>query len=139
MPVDFEADESWLERLVAPGFDTTRPAIVASAGVSVYLTREAMAGTLRQVATLAPGSTLAMTFIIPDERTQHREVQKNARASGTPFLSFFTPPEMLSMARDAGFRHVENVSADDLTQRYFIGRTDDLRPSSAEAFLIATT
>lgn len=145
VPVDFEADESWLEHLVASGFDAGKPAIVTSAGVSVYLTRDAIAATLRQVAALAPGSILAMTFILPaeltegEERAQHKEVQKNARASGTPFLSFFTPPEMLALARDAGFAHVQHVSANDLIQRYFIDRTDGLRPASGEAFLVATT
>lgn len=34
-----------------------------------------------------------------------------ARANGTPFISFFTPPEMLALAREAGFREVRHVSA----------------------------
>jgi O-methyltransferase involved in polyketide biosynthesis len=41
-------------------FDASRPAVVASTGVTLYLTRDAIAATLRQIATLAPGSTLAM-------------------------------------------------------------------------------
>lgn len=47
------------------------------------------------------------------------------------------PPEMLELAREAGFRQTQHVSAAELTQRYFTGRTDDLRPASAEAFLVA--
>src|SRR5580765_8013989 len=58
VPVDFEAGDAWWERLAASGFDAARPAIVASTGVSMYLTREAILTTLRQVAALAPGSTL---------------------------------------------------------------------------------
>src|SRR5579864_8659049 len=54
VPVDFEAGVSWLERLGAAGFDASRPAVVASAGVAMYLTKDAIAATLRQVATLAP-------------------------------------------------------------------------------------
>ena len=145
VPVDFEAGASWWERLAAAGFDASRPASVASTGVSLYLTRDAIAATLRQIATLAPGSTLAMTFILPlelldpEERPQQQAVQKSARAAGTPFLSFFSPPEMLALARDAGFAQAQHVSAADLIQRYFIDRTDGLRPLSGEAFLIATT
>jgi len=145
VPVDFEAGDDWWDRLRASGFDASRPTVVACTGVTMYLTRDAVAATLRRIATLAPGSTLAMTFLLPaeltkgEERKQHKEVQKNARASGTPFLSFFTPAEMLAMARDAGFASVTHVSAADLIQRYFIGRTDGLRPSSGESFLIATT
>src|SRR5512146_732607 len=62
VPVDFEAGAQWWDRLVASGFDPGRPAVVASTGVSMYLTKDAVAATLRQVAALAPGSTLAMTF-----------------------------------------------------------------------------
>jgi methyltransferase (TIGR00027 family) len=145
VPVDFEADASWWERIAAAGFDPSRPAVVASTGVAMYLTREAIAATLHHIATLAPGSTLAMTFILPlelldpEERPQLQAVQKSARAAGTPFLSFFSPPEMLALARDAGFTQAQHISAADLIQRYFTGRTDGLRPSSGEAFLVATT
>jgi hypothetical protein len=66
--------------------------------------------------------------------------EKGARASGTPFLSFFTPAEMLTLAREAGFQEVRHVSAAMLTERYFAGRTDGLRPpSNAEELLVATT
>ena len=54
VPVDFEAGASWWEQLVAAGFDAGRPAVVASTGVTMYLTKEAIAATLRQVAMLAP-------------------------------------------------------------------------------------
>jgi len=63
--VDFEAGQPWWQALPDAGFDAARPAIVASSGVSMYLTKEAIAATLRQIAVLAPGSTLAMTFILP--------------------------------------------------------------------------
>jgi hypothetical protein len=47
---------------------------------------------------------------------------------------------MLALAREAGFREVQHVSAATLAQRYFAGRTDGLRPlNNAEEFLIATT
>ncbi|AOJ08183.1 class I SAM-dependent methyltransferase [Burkholderia mayonis] len=145
VPVDFEAGGAWRERLEADGFDAGQPAVVSSTGVSMYLTRDAVAATLREIATLAPGTTLAMTFLLPldlldpAERPQHQAVYERARAAGTPFVSFFSPPEMLALAREAGFREVRHVSTDDLTQRYFAGRTDGLRPSSGEAFLVATT
>jgi len=147
VPVDFEqGGSSWLERLLASGFDPSRPAVVASTGVSMYLTREAIAATLRQVAALAPGSTLAMTFLLPLEfadpeiRPGLERAVKGARESGTPFLSFFTPPEMLTLAREAGFNKVQHISAALLTQRYFAGRSDGLRPpNNAEELLVAAT
>jgi O-methyltransferase involved in polyketide biosynthesis len=47
------------------GFDASRPAVVAATGVSMCLTKDAIAATMRQITVLAPGSTLAMTFILP--------------------------------------------------------------------------
>ena len=88
VPVDFEAGDAWWQRLAAAGFDSGRPAIVASTGVSMYLTKDAIAATLRQIAALAPGSMLAMTFLLPLEladpevRPGLQLAEKGARASG---------------------------------------------------------
>jgi methyltransferase (TIGR00027 family) len=146
VPVDFEAGDAWWERLAASGFDAARPTVVASTGVSMYLTKDAITATLRQVAALAPGSTLAMSFMLPIEladpevRPGIERAAAGARANGTPFISFFTPAEMLALARDAGFSEVQHVSAAALAERYFAGRTDGLRPpNNSEELLVATT
>jgi len=146
VPVDFEAGETWCERLAEAGFDANRPAVVASTGVSMYLTKDTITATLRNVATLAPDSTLAMSFMLPIEladpevRPGIERAAEGARANGTPFISFFTPTEMLELAREAGFRDVQHVSAAALAQRYFAGRTDGLRPpNNSEELLLATT
>jgi methyltransferase (TIGR00027 family) len=145
VPVDFEAGDSWWERLTAAGFDAARPAVVAAAGVSMYLTRGAIMETLRRGATLAPGSTFAMTFMLPIDmldaeiRTGVERAAAGAKASGTPFISFFAPAAMLAMARDAGFRQARHVSAASLAERYFANRTDGLRPPpNSEELLVAT-
>lgn len=146
VPVDFERGESWWQRLTASGFDSALPAVVASTGVSMYLTREAIAATLRQVAALASGSTLVLSFMLPLEladpevRPGIERAAEGARASGTPFISFFTPAEMIALAREAGFREAEHVSSAALAERYFSGRTDGLRPpNNAEELLVART
>jgi methyltransferase (TIGR00027 family) len=145
VPVDFEGGDAWWERLAASGFDPKKPAVVASTGVSMYLTKEAITATLQQVAAFAPGSTLAMSFMLPIEmadpevRPGIEQAAKGARANGTPFVSFFTPTEMLALGREAGFRQVEHVSAMTLAQRYFAERSDGLRPpNNSEELLIAT-
>jgi methyltransferase (TIGR00027 family) len=146
VPVDFEAGDPWWERLASSGFDSRRPAVVASTGVSMYLTRDANMATLRQIASLASGSTLALSFLLPIEMTDPElrpameRAVAGAQASGTPFISFFTPAEMLTLARHAGFREVQHVSSSMLAERYFAGRTDGLRPpNNAEELLVATT
>jgi methyltransferase (TIGR00027 family) len=144
--VDFEAGDTWWDGLAAAGFDSARPAVVASTGVSMYLTRDAIAATLRRVATLAPGSTLAMSFVLPIEladpemRPWIQRAAEGARATGTPWISFFTPAEMLALASESGFKKVQHVSAATLAERYFADRTDGLRPpNNSEELLVATT
>ena len=145
VPVDFEAGQSWWEELIRAGFDKHKPAVIVSTGVSMYLSKEANAETLRQIAKLAPHSTFAMTIMLaldlldPEEKTVMEFVMKKAKEGGTPFLSLFSPAEIVSAAKEAGFKEAKYVSANDLYQRYFAGRTDGLNAGSAEAFLVAST
>lgn len=145
VPVNFEAGDDWWEQLLVSGFNTKQPAVVTSTGVSMYLTKEAIIATLRQVAALTAGSTLVMSFLLPIEM-QDAEIRigveraaEGARANGTPWISFFKPDEMLALARDAGFKKVQHISAATLAQRYFASRTDGLRPpNNSEELLVAT-
>ena len=145
VPVDFEEGASWQQEVAKAGFDAAKPTVVASTGVSMYLTRGANLATLRDLAALAPGSTVAMTFLLPlnlvDERDRQGWVmsENGARSSGTPFISFFRPEEFLDLARAAGFSDVRHVSGRDLNDRYFAGRPDGLRMSTGEDFLVAVT
>lgn len=110
--MDFEAGGSWWEQLIAVGFDTGRPAVVSSTGVAMYLTKEAIAATLRQVATLTPGSTLAMScrsIRLPPRSAPAAKWPSAARASGTPFVSLFSPEDMVALAGEAGFREASRA------------------------------
>jgi len=145
VPVDFEADGDWLRPLSGAGFDAGQPAVVASTGVTMYLSKDATAATLRQIAGLAAGTTVAMTFLLPPEllldaadRAGLEASKKGAQSSNTPFISFYTPDEMLTVARAAGFTEVRHVPGTALAERYFAGRADGLRPSSGEDVLIAS-
>jgi O-methyltransferase involved in polyketide biosynthesis len=82
---------------------------------------------------------LALELLDPKEKASLEFVMKKAAEAGTPFLSLFSPPEILGMVKEAGFRKSQYVSADDLYQRYFAKRSDGLRAGNAEAFLVATT
>ena len=144
VPVNFEM-ASWCEQLLKAGFDISKPAVVACTGVSLYLTKEAISSTLHQISTLAPGSKLAMTFYLPiefldeEDKPMQEIAEKGARAAGTPFVSFFTPDEILALAREAGFKKAETISTKDMEQYYFQNRTDHLLPATGEVFLLATT
>lgn len=145
VPVDFESGENWLEKLAAKGFDAQKPSVIVSTGVSLYLTKEATLVSLRQIAGLASGSTLAMDYILPmeladpEEKVGREMSEKGAKAAGTPFISFFSGPEITDMALKAGFKEAHYVTAAQLAERYFAGRTDGLRPPKSGEFLIAKT
>jgi methyltransferase (TIGR00027 family) len=143
--VDFEAGQSWWKELIGAGFDASKPAVIVSTGVSMYLSKEANRNTLKRLAELAPGSTFAMTFLLSLDLMQAQErgsmefVMTKARESGTPFLSLFSPSELLAMAHQEGFKKCEYVSAQDLFSRYFANRSDGLSAGGAEGFLVAKT
>jgi methyltransferase (TIGR00027 family) len=142
--VDFENGDAFPDALRANGFDADRPASVSSTGVSMYLTKDATEATLRQIAAMDDGSVLAMTFMLPvdlvdvAERPMQEAVEAAAAGSGTPFVSHYTPDEISQMCRAAGFSSVQHVSPEYLTGHYFAGRTDGLRPRSAEHLIVAT-
>ncbi|WP_067893876.1 class I SAM-dependent methyltransferase [Nocardia vaccinii] len=144
VPVDFET-ESWWDRLIAAGFDPRRPAVVASTGVSMYLTHAANTATLQRISVLAAGSSLVMTYMLPIDRVDAQErrlrefAERGARSSGTPFISFYDPDQLRALALEAGFREARTVSAADLTDRYFRDRPDGLRPAASEQLLVAST
>ncbi len=145
VPVNFEVGGSWWERLASAGFDRKKSAVVVSTGVSMYLSKDANMATLCEVGELAEGSTFVMTFLLPGDllddtdRAGLQMAEKGARASGTPFVSFYSPDEILALARDAGFQGATHVPGEALAERYFSHRTDGLRASSGEDLLIATT
>ncbi len=145
VPVDFEAAGPWWDQVVAAGFDPDRPAVVVSTGVSMYLTKEANEASMREIAgRLAPGSTLAMTFLLPTAlvddalRPGFEAAERGARAAGTPFISFYNPGEVSEVARRAGFQSAQHISAAMLNERYFANRTDGLQTLRGEELLVAT-
>jgi O-methyltransferase involved in polyketide biosynthesis len=143
--VNFEAGQSWWEQLLAAGFDPNKPAVVASTGVTMYLTKETNIATFKQMAKLAPGSTFATTFMLTFELLEEidKPVQeftmKMAKQSGTPFISFFSPEEVLTIAKNVGFKTMSCISQPDIRKKYFSDRSDGLCSASAENFLVATT
>lgn len=145
VPVDFNADDDWWDALIRSGFDAERPAVVSSSGVSMYIAREATIATLRRLAHLAPGSTLAMTFMLPfdlvdeSERAGLEGAARGAAASGTPWISFFSPDEIVDLALQAGFRRAHQVPTATITARYRPVQPGQPAPAAGEGLLLAET
>lgn len=144
VPVDFETSTWWTE-LLNKGFDIHKKAVVSCTGVTLYLTKKAIADTLKKMSLLVSDSTIAIAFYLPLEQLDEEDKPmqeiaiKGAAASGTPFVSFFTEEEVVKLSKESSFKSVETVSTKDLTEKYFKDRPDNFVPASGELFLVAKT
>ena len=111
----------------------------------MYLIEDAIAATVRRVASLVPSSTLVMSFLLPIELAD-REVRPGiARAAEgdkrhiLPQL-FHVRQRYSRSPMKLVFENVQAVSAAALAEPYFADRTDGLRPpNNSEELLVATT
>jgi methyltransferase (TIGR00027 family) len=131
-PVDFERDRL-ADGLRAAGFDGGRPAFFLWLGVVPYLTRAAITGTLRFIASV-PGAEVVFDYAEPPEslpagrRARAAELGARTRAAGEPLLSHFEPAELAAELREHGFHELEDLGPDDLAARFSESRRD--RPPS---------
>ncbi len=145
VPVDFESGDDWWEALLGEGFDAQATTVVSSSGVSMYISTEATAATLRQLAALAPGSTVVMTFMLPLEMLDAAdrpglEAAAAARVRRARRGSASTSRMRWSRSpRDAGFVGARYLATEELAARYLAGRGDGLRAAGGEGMLIALT
>jgi methyltransferase (TIGR00027 family) len=135
VPCDFERT-SLADALAAADFDAGAPAFVSWLGVTQYLTRDAIAETLRWAGALPRGSELVLTFL--ESNAQAQSLKAAMAQSGVEVLSHFTPDEMTAMLHEAGFARVEHIGPAEATERYFQGRTDGLTAPEIQRLASAT-
>jgi methyltransferase (TIGR00027 family) len=129
------AKDSPAGRLAAAGFDTTAPALVSWLGVTMYLTRDAVAATLAEFGGLAAGTEVIADYMLPRELRDEAgagyadQVAQVSAERGEPWLSCFAPGEMTGLARAAGFGDVRNVRQRDTIPAALWKRSDPLRPA----------
>ncbi|KUY19900.1 methyltransferase [Elizabethkingia miricola] len=142
VPINFEKS-SWWEQLLKAGFNIHKPAVIACTGVTLYLTRSAIKETLQHMVSLAAGSVVTISFYLPVELLEKEDqpmqemANKGAQQAGTPFISFFSPEEVIAIAKESGLKNTNLVSTEDIKDLYFKNRTDGLSPASGEVFLLA--
>jgi methyltransferase (TIGR00027 family) len=134
VPVDFEADDLD-ERLRAAGFDPGLPSLISWLGVSVYLSRAAIAQTLAVVGGFAPGTELVLDYMVPERlrdaagQTYAEGVAPVAAERGEPWLSFFTPEEMAALLTAHGWGVIEDLCQRDMFDHGWGARHDSLQPA----------
>jgi methyltransferase (TIGR00027 family) len=132
VPIDFER-ETILQGLERAPFDFSQLVFFSWLGVTPYLTRDAIMGTLDMVATsMRAGSQIVFDFAAPpgnDARARAGRKAFAARVSeaGEPLRSTFVPEALANELRALGFSSIETTDSAALDSRYFTGRKDGLR------------
>jgi methyltransferase (TIGR00027 family) len=122
--------------LARAGLDFARPALIGWLGVTMYLSREAVAGTLAALSRCAPGTELVAEYLVPDDlqddlgRTYARLVAPAAAAQGEPWRTLLHPDEMSALLAAHGFTPVTNLPQRETVDRALWDRSDALRPSA---------
>lgn len=109
--VDFES-EDLLARLVEEGYDAATPSVFVWLGVVPYLTRAAVAATLRAVGSL-PGAEIVLdhagTERDADAAERHRRLAERVAAIGEELIEAWSPGEMAALLEASGFTEVEEL------------------------------
>jgi methyltransferase (TIGR00027 family) len=142
VPVDFEAEplEAALDQA---RLDWAQPVFFSWLGVIIYLTTRAVEATLRTIAACAPGSEAVLSydasapFLDETAREMVNIESEMAAAAGEPYRLTFSPAEAEMLVRRCGLVVAEHLTPTDLYDRYFSGRPDGLRPSTAERMMAA--
>ncbi|OPX86285.1 MAG: putative S-adenosyl-L-methionine-dependent methyltransferase [Pelotomaculum sp. PtaB.Bin104] len=100
-------------------------------GVTMFLTRDAVVGTLRAIADLAPaGSSVIFDYMDTDVfvtgRTPKRVqfLMESVRRLGEPVICGFNPLTLDRDLANLGFHLEENLTPSDIQERYFQKRSD---------------
>lgn len=139
--VDFE-HESLLDGLRRHGVDTAQPTFFSWLGVTMYLSKDAVAATLRATAAFAPGSGIVLTYAAPrghdagSDAAQAELAQRAARV-GEPWQSWYEPQEIESALREAGYREVDFLTLEQARARYYDSRPADLPAPSRVSIVSA--
>jgi methyltransferase (TIGR00027 family) len=147
------------EQLLAAGFDESKPAIFTLEGVSQYITKEAVAATIKEIASLThnSGSTFFISYVdklldddpeacfgkgYPQAAKRAETVKNLAAKVGEPWISLYSAEEVECLFSENGFSLKKNVSLKDLNSVYFtpVGRTiPEDQIFNLEYFVVATS
>lgn len=131
-PVDFEK-QSLSDGLAAAGFDRRKVTFFSWLGVTPYLTRAAMNGTLEFIAGMPAGSGVVFDYALPRAslnwfgRLAFDAMARRVAKAGEPFQLFPEPTELTNELRRFGFNKIEDWEKDKLNERYFKDRVDKMR------------
>jgi methyltransferase (TIGR00027 family) len=136
-PADLEK-ESLAEVLSRTPYDPARPAFFSWLGVTMYLTGDAIRGTLRSLrGAAAAGSLLVFDYLdravlAPENRSPTRSrLFETVRRAGEPMIFGFDPSALGADLAAQGFRLLEDLGPESQEVLFYRNRTDGLRPTGS--------
>jgi methyltransferase (TIGR00027 family) len=130
-PVDFET-QTLADGLKAARFRADRPAFFSWLGVTIYLSKEAVAGTLATIAGVK-GSQVVFDFappsdtISPQERVSREKSAASVAKAGEPWINFYHPGALAEELRASGYSAARALGSEEMNERYFRFRSDGFR------------
>ncbi len=145
VPVNFERQRFAQLLQKAPGFNVAAPAFFSWLGVTPYLTRDALWGTLGAISSMPGGSGLVFDYAVPPaslsllDRIGVNMLSARVARIGEPFRLFLAPQEISQILRDSGFTRLEDLGQQEINARYFPNRADGLQIGSAAGRILSAT
>jgi len=133
IPVDFTHD-NLTEALRNSSFDPGIQSFFSWLGVTYYLSRETVFATLRHIVDIAPsGSRLVFDYLDNNAFEENKaaprvlRMLKSVQELGEPMQFGFDPCLLEDELDSVGLQLVEDLSPNDIHERYFLGRIDFYR------------
>jgi methyltransferase (TIGR00027 family) len=137
VPVNFETQSLRTELHAAPNFDPFQPAFFSMLGVVPYLSQEALQTTLSFVASMPAASAIVFDYAVPPgtldlaDRQRFQFLASRVARIGESFRLFLEPQTLAALLISSGFKHYEDLGANEINSRYFTNRQDGLCVASS--------
>jgi methyltransferase (TIGR00027 family) len=143
LPLDFNEGDL-KTTLRSSAYDPQAPTMFSWLGVTYYLLRTAISATWRAISEVAPaGSALTFDYLEADAFIPGRVARRVhimmeiVKRIGEPMLSGFDPAALAGDLASQGLRLQENLTPDDIQDRFFQGRTDGYHACEQAHFAMA--
>ncbi|MBA4688797.1 class I SAM-dependent methyltransferase [Candidatus Galacturonibacter soehngenii] len=142
-PINFEKD-SVDKILLNAGFDTNKRTFFSILGVSYYLTLDTLKKTFDQISRISALKSLVV-FDFPDKVSWENDkgpervmkLKSLTAQLGEKMMEGFTVEELTQALSDSGYRVIEHQSPEQIQDRYFANRHDNLQAFENVHFIAA--
>ena len=133
VPTDFE-NQSLAKQLLEAGFRTDKPSFISWMGVTMYLTRESVMKTIKQISSfLTSGSGIVFDYVVPPStqsfarRLVFQLLARRLSGLGEPWMCFLDPASLVAELKALGFEQAVDIGPEEINTRFFNNRMDRLK------------